>query len=71
MVFDGTRNAAYARALKKVVTPDTTVMDLGAGLGILGLIAARLGAAKVYLVEPTVALEVARSVAADVYRSLR
>jgi SAM-dependent methyltransferase len=65
MVFDGTRNAAYTRALKKVVTPDTTVLDLGAGLGILGLIAARLGAAKVYLVEPTVALEVARTVAAD------
>jgi SAM-dependent methyltransferase len=65
MVFDGTRNAAYTRALKKVITPDTTVMDLGAGLGILGLIAARLGAAKVYLVEPTVAIEVARTVAAD------
>lgn len=65
MVFDGTRNAAYTRALKKVITPDTTVMDLGAGLGIHGLIAARLGAAKVYLVEPTVAVEVARTVAAD------
>jgi SAM-dependent methyltransferase len=65
MVFDGTRNAAYTRALKKVITPDTAVMDLGAGLGIHGLIAARLGAAKVYLVEPTVCLEVARTVAAD------
>lgn len=63
MVFDGTRNAAYTRAMKKVITSDTTVMDLGAGLGIHGLIAARLGAAKVYLVEPTVALEVARTVA--------
>lgn len=65
MVFDGTRNAAYTRAMKKVITSDTTVMDLGAGLGIHGLIAARLGAAKVYLVEPTVALDVARKVAAD------
>ena len=65
MVFDGTRNAAYTRALKKVITPETTVMDLGAGLGLHGLIAARMGAAKVYLVEPTVAVEVARTVAAD------
>jgi SAM-dependent methyltransferase len=65
MVFDGTRNAAYTRALEKAVTPDTTVMDLGAGLGLHGLVAARLGAAKVYLVEPTVAVEVARKVAAD------
>jgi hypothetical protein len=65
MVFDGIRNAAYTRALEKAVTPDTTVMDLGAGLGLHGLIAARLGAAKVYLVEPSVAIEVARKVAAD------
>jgi SAM-dependent methyltransferase len=65
MVFDGKRNAAYTRAMKKVITSDTTVMDLGAGLGIHGLIAARLGAAKVYLVEPTAVLEVARTVAAN------
>jgi predicted RNA methylase len=65
MIFDGIRNAAYTRALKKAITPDTTVMDLGAGLGLHGLIAVRLGAAKAYLVEPTDVIEVARRVAAD------
>jgi predicted RNA methylase len=65
MVFDGYRNATYLRALKKVVTPATTVMDLGAGLGIHGLNAATLGAAAVHLVEPSPVLEIARKVAAE------
>jgi len=65
MVFDGLRNAAYYRALKKLITPDTTVMDLGAGLGIHGLNAATLGAAAVHLVEPSPVLEVARKVATE------
>ncbi|MEE4145372.1 MAG: class I SAM-dependent methyltransferase, partial [Halieaceae bacterium] len=63
MVFDGLRNAAYARALAKVVAPDTTVMDLGAGLGVHGLNAASLGAAAVHLVEPSSVVEIARTVA--------
>ncbi len=63
MVFDGLRNAAYARALQQVVVPTTTVMDLGAGLGVHGLSAASLGAAAVHLVEPAPVIEVARAVA--------
>ncbi|MDH5173562.1 MAG: 50S ribosomal protein L11 methyltransferase, partial [Gammaproteobacteria bacterium] len=63
MVFDGLRNAAYARALQQVVGPTTTVMDLGAGLGVHGLNAASLGAAAVHLVEPAPVIEVARAVA--------
>jgi predicted RNA methylase len=65
MVFDGYRNATYFRALKKVITPDTTVMDLGAGLGVHGLNAAKLGAARVLLVEPANVIEIAREIAAD------
>ncbi|MBE9538214.1 MAG: methyltransferase domain-containing protein [Proteobacteria bacterium] len=64
MHLDKVRNRAYARALAKIIGPETTVMDLGAGLGVHGLNAARMGAGKVYLVEPEAAIELARTVAA-------
>ena len=63
MAFDRTRNAAYAAAIRKYVTPDSVVLDLGAGLGVLGLIAAAAGARKVYLVEPESVIHGAREVA--------
>lgn len=65
MVFDPIRNAAYERAMRKLITPQSVVLDLGAGLGLLGLLAARAGARKVYFVEPEsvvrLAPEIARS----------
>ena len=64
MAFDRTRNAAYAAAIRKHVTPESVVLDLGAGLGVLGLIAAAAGARKVYLVEPESVIHGAREVAA-------
>jgi len=64
MVFDEARNRAYARAIAQCVTPDSVVLDLGCGLGIHGLLAAKAGARKVFLVDPEIvvqsALEVAR-----------
>ena len=63
MALDTHRNAFYRRALKKWITPESVVLDLGAGLGGLGLMAASLGAKRVYLVEPTTPLEVARRLA--------
>ena len=65
MAHDRVRNEAYGAALQKVVRPDSIVLDLGAGSGVLGLIAARLGAKRVILVEPedilTVAQEIVRA----------
>jgi SAM-dependent methyltransferase len=60
MALDRVRNDAYARALRQVVTPDSVVLDLGAGTGVLGMLAARLGARRVYLVEPTDIIAVAQ-----------
>ena len=51
MLNDVTRNDAFYRALKKHVTPDSVVVDVGAGSGLLSLMAASLGAKRVYSVE--------------------
>ncbi len=66
MALDAVRNRAYHDALARIITPDSVVLDLGAGTGVLGLMAARLGARRVYLVEPTSIISVAEaSVAAN------
>src|SRR5437868_14319233 len=52
MVFDDVRNRLYANALRNAIGPHSVVLDLGAGLGTHGLIAATAGARRVYCVEP-------------------
>jgi len=63
MVFDEYRNALYAKAIRKFVTPDSVVLDLGAGLGVHGLLAAAAGAKRVYLVEPEPVVQLASEIA--------
>lgn len=63
MTLDYRRNQAYYEALKQVITPESVVLDLGAGLGILGMLAAQLGAKRVYLVEPEAIIQVAKNIA--------
>jgi hypothetical protein len=52
LVSDRVRNEAFWQALKAVIRPgETIVADIGAGTGLLGMMAARLGAKEVYLYE--------------------
>jgi protein arginine N-methyltransferase 1 len=65
MIEDEVRMRAYRDALAASIAPGATVLDLGAGTGILSLLACQLGAGKVYAVEPSDALAVARQLAED------
>lgn len=52
LIADTARNEAFFRALKSVIEPGKTVVaDIGAGTGLLGLMATKLGAKEVFLFE--------------------
>ena len=62
MIADEVRTTSYAEAILRTVSPQSVVLDIGAGTGILSLLACRSGARRVYAVEPSDALGVARQV---------
>jgi len=64
MIADVARMEAYVDALRKMVSSDSVVMDLGCGPGVLALIACQLGARRVYAVEPENVIGLAREAAA-------
>jgi Arginine methyltransferase oligomerization subdomain/Ribosomal protein L11 methyltransferase (PrmA) len=63
MLADAPRMDAYAAALRHTVTPDSVVMDLGSGPGVFALLACKLGARRVYAVEPDNVIRIAREAA--------
>lgn len=63
MISDRARMDAYASALKQSITPGCVVLDIGAGTGIMSLLACRYGARRVYAVEANPAVSVIESTA--------
>ena len=63
MIGDSIRTDAYVRALHATVRKDSVVVDIGTGLGIWALIACQAGARKVYAIEASDVIEVAKQIA--------
>lgn len=55
----------YRTAIEQLVRPEYMVLDLGCGTGVLGLMALRAGARKVFFVEHDPIIEVARQTVSD------
>jgi protein arginine N-methyltransferase 1 len=64
MITDRVRTDAYMQALRQAIRPDSVVADIGAGTGILSLLACKFGARRVFAIEPDDVIEVARAIAA-------
>jgi len=56
MVNDAQRNQQFEAALKRAISPDSVVLDIGAGTGLLSMMAARAGAKQVVACEANPAL---------------
>ena len=59
---DGARIECFRRAIREVVHKGDVVLDLGAGTGIMGLLACEAGASRVYAIEEGAIIGLARSV---------
>ena len=63
MLADAPRMDAYVEALRRAVTPDSVVLDLGSGPGVFALLACKFGARRVYAVEPDNVINLGREAA--------
>ena len=64
MIADDVRTNAFVEAIRRTVTPGSVVLDIGTGTGFFALMACRSGARRVYAIEPSNVIDVARQMAA-------
>ncbi|HET8921506.1 MAG TPA: 50S ribosomal protein L11 methyltransferase [Candidatus Acidoferrum sp.] len=64
MVADRVRVEAYAEALRRTVRKGSVVVEIGTGPGIFAVLACQFGAERVYAIEPSEIIQVAREIAA-------
>ena len=64
-MHDEVRVSAYERAIAATVKSGDVVLDLGAGTGVMGLLACRAGAARVYSIEAGGMVEILRQIVRD------
>ncbi|HXQ74766.1 MAG TPA: class I SAM-dependent methyltransferase [Pyrinomonadaceae bacterium] len=65
MIADTPRMDAYVSALRHAIKPDSVVVDLGSGPGFFAILACRLGARRVFAIEPSNAIQVGRDAARE------
>lgn len=65
MIADPVRMDAHQAALERTVRPGSVVVDIGTGTGMMAMMAARLGARRVYAIEPGDSIHLARAAARD------
>lgn len=65
MIADRVRTTAYTRALQQAIKPGAVVLDIGTGSGIFAVLACQAGASRVYAVEPSDVILLARKIASE------
>ena len=71
MINDRRRSGPFVEAIRTLIKPDTVVLEIGTAAGYFALLCAKLGARRIYAVEPDNAIEVAKLCAVDNVRSNR
>ena len=65
MIADAPRIDAYVAALREAIKPDSVVVDLGCGPGYFAILACRLGARRVFAIEPSDVIQIGRDAARE------